>query len=380
MKVLINAIGISNSGGVVVLEKLILELVKAKKDSKFIFYVSLNSQISSLIEKYRDRSVLQFHIVHSNGYLARLIFENFKLRKTIFQEGINLIYNFSGSRQFFTNIPQLVKIHNLMFYSRNLDKFYRKKYKFQLWLKHVFFKRQILKIMHSKSGYVEIQSKHVITHLSDFVDMRQTKYFIKSDIDVCESSFSAPRKYDFSKTLKILYIVGPHFDYPHKNFLDFTNAMLELKNLKVDFEIHVTLSDRQLNQSSIWDSSLNYCTHFHGYITDLRQIESLFCDNTILISTSIVETLGLHVVEAIKNGVISVVPDESYARAVYGRKMFSYRLFDENSLTNAVLNIINYRGQHHEKIKSIQDDLIQSEKGKFNSILDVFDEVINVSK
>ena len=60
--------------------------------------------------------------------------------------------------------------------------------------------------------------------------------------------------------------------------------------------------------------------------------------------------------------------------------MFSYKLFDETALANTVINIINYRGQPHEKIKSIQNDLIESEKSKFNSILDVFDEVINVSK
>lgn len=380
MKVLINAFGITDSGGIAVLKKLILELISSSKKDHFIIILSDNKETRIVTEIYRNYSSLSFKVVRYKFNLYRFFYENFFFRKIIKKNIIDLVYNFSGSRQYLLKVPQLVKIHNLLFYSRNLDKLYRKKNKFLLWLKHVFFKRQLFKIMLLKSRYTEIQSEHVATHLSDFVDMRQTKYFIKSDIDVCESSFSAPRKYDFSKTLKILYIVGPHFDYPHKNFLEFTKAMLDLQNLKVDFEIHVTLSSRQLNQSSVWDSSLNSCTHFHGYITDSEQMESLFCDNTILISTSIIETLGLHVIEAIKKGVISVVPDESYARAVYGRKMFSYKLFNETALAKTVINIINYRGQPHEKIKSIQNDLIKSEKSKINSILDVFDEVINVSK
>jgi hypothetical protein len=49
----------------------------------------------------------------------------------------------------------------------------------------------------------------------------------------------------------------------------------------------------------------------------------LFCDNTILISTSIIETLGLHVIEGIKNGITTITPDESYANIVYGSEFLS---------------------------------------------------------
>ena len=84
--------------------------------------------------------------------------------------------------------------------------------------------------------------------------------------------------------------------------LDFTSAMLELNERGVDFEINITLTNVQLSNSKVWDLSLSSKTNFLGYINDQEKMTELFCDNIILISTSIIESLGLHVIEGIKNG------------------------------------------------------------------------------
>ena len=111
--------------------------------------------------------------------------------------------------------------------------------------------------------------------------------------------------------------------------------------------------------------------------TDLSQ---LFCDNTILISTSVIETLGLHVIEGIKNGVVTIAPDEKYANTVYGKNMFKYELFNKDSLVRTIMSVVNYKKSYSKKILSIQDDLRQREISKFSSILDVFEEVLNIQK
>jgi glycosyltransferase involved in cell wall biosynthesis len=196
---------------------------------------------------------------------------------------------------------------------------------------------------------------------------------------VSDGAFYAPKQYDFSKKIKFLYIVGPHFEYLHKNLQDFTNAMLELNRNRVDFEINITLTNEQLSNSKVWNVSLNSKTNFLGYISDQEKMKELFCDNTILISTSVIETLGLHVIEGIKNGVITIAPNEEYANTVYGKNMFTYSLFNTNSLLRSIMEITN-SDSSNEKILSLQDDLRQSEMSKFGSILDVFDEVINVQK
>ena len=222
-----------------------------------------------------------------------------------------------------------------------------------------------------------MQSGHVKNNLSDFIDINNKVFFVKSDIDVSKSTFKSPKKYDFSKRIKFLYIVGPHFEYVHKNFLDFTKAMLSLHRNGIDFEINITLSENQLNRSKIWDQSLNSVTNFFGYISDKSKLEDLFCDNTILISTSIIETLGLHVIEGIKNGVISIVPDETYSTEVYGKNIIKYELFNNDSLIKTIMDIIKNQVPPVLSILDIQEDIRNFEICKYDSVKEIFGIVEN---
>jgi glycosyltransferase involved in cell wall biosynthesis len=378
LKVLINAIGISDSGGITVIEKLIKEFIAEEKDNKFTFLITKNPQIDLIVEKYIQYSVLEFRNVSFKGYLGRLIYENITLRGVIAKYNINLMYNFSGTGQFFIQIPQLIKIHNLLFYSQKLDKSYQEKSHIFLWLKQVFLKRQLLRLMISRSRHVEIQSKHVSEHLSDFIDTSKKSFYIKSDIDLCDDLFKTPREYDFSKKIKILYVVGPHFKYLHKNVADFTHAMVSLRKAGLNFEINITLTSEQLNLSTVWDESLNCITNFHGYVSDPKKMDKLYSDNTVLISTSIIETLGLHVIEAIQQGVVFIVPDEIYAREVYGNVEFSYELFDSNSLCKVLMRVISNVDSLNAKILEQQNYLKKNESEKIGSILEIFREVLNV--
>ena len=88
--------------------------------------------------------------------------------------------------------------------------------------------------------------------------------------------------------------------------------------------------------------------------------------------------MGLHVIEGIQNGVITIVPDKDYANAVYGRNMFKYELFNKNSLLDTIMSVINCKESFSSKILSLQEGLSQRELKKFNNILEVFDEVKNV--
>jgi hypothetical protein len=377
MKVLINALGIVNSGGISVLEKLIKELIKS--DNSIIFICNKNDAIEQFILKYKAYSNVKFEVVIYKGFLHRMIIENFFFKKIIINHKVDLIYNFSGTRQIFIKTLQLTKVHNLLFYSKTLDDYYKNNFQFLLWIKHIFLKRLVFKFMLNGSKYIEIQARHVKDCLFNFINIKEKVFYVKSDINVSDASFRTPKHYDFSKKINFLYIVGPHFEYLHKNLSDFTSAILNLDK-DIDFEINITLTNKQLSNSKVWDSSLNSKTNFLGYISDQEKITKLFCDNTILISTSIIETLGLHVIEGIKNGVITIAPDEDYANIVYGENMFKYELFNKISLSNTIMNVINYNESYSDRILSIQDDLRQSEMSKFGSILDVFDKVVNVQK
>ncbi len=379
MNILINAFGAVNSGGITVLEKISDELLQ-NQHNQYIFICNHNEAIMKLVDKYKDLNNVEFQIVVRKGFLYRMYFENFIFKKIINNHAINLIYNFSGTRQFFINIPQLIKVQNLLFYSKKLDNSYKLNSQFILWIKQVFLKRIVFKFMLNRSKHIEIQSSHVKSCLLNFINTRERLFYVKSDIDVSDGLFLAPKQYNFSKKIKFLYIVGPHFEHLHKNLIDFTSAMSGMSNKDIDFEINITLTNEQLNNSKVWDASLNSKTNFLGYMDNQEKMTELFCDNTILISTSIIETLGLHVVEGIKSGVITIAPNEEYANTVYGHNMFKYELFNKDSLVGVIMNIINYKESYSGKILSIQDNLRRSEMSKFSSILDVFNEVINVQK
>ena len=377
MNILINAFGIVNSGGISVLEKISDELLQSQHN-QYVFICNNNDAIMKFIDKYKDRNNFEFKIVNHKGFLYRMYFENFIFKKIVIKHTIDLIYNFSGSKQFFINIPQLIKVHNLLFYYKKLDDSYKQNSQFILWIKQIFFKRIVFKLMLNRSKHIEIQSSHVKSCLLDFIDTREKLFYVKSDIDTSNGVFHTPKQYDFSQKIKFLYIVGPHFKHLHKNLIDFTCSMLEIINKEIDFEINITLTNDQLNNSEVWNASLNPKTNFLGYINDQKKMTELFCDNTILISTSVIETLGLHVVEGIKNGVITIAPDEEYANTVYGENIFKYELFNKDSLVSVIMSIINCKESYSGKILSIQDDLRLSEMSKYSSILGVFNEVLNV--
>jgi len=371
MNILVNALGIVDSGGVRVFDKFLSELLIDEGNHYSITY-NYSEALDNIKMQYSNALNIHFVLVKNKGIFHRLYFENFHFRKLINKEDIQLIYNFSGTAQPLIGIPQIIKIQNLLFFSKKLDSIYLLRRQYFLWFKQVFLKRLILKSMINKSNYIEIQSIHVKDNLYDFLNNKSKDFFIKSDINVTKNVFYNPKKYDFSKKIKFLYVVGPHFELVHKNFLDFVNAMILLKCQGLNFEINITLTKNQLEKSRIWDLSLNSKTNFLGYISDPQLMNEIYCDNTILISTSIIETLGLHVIEAIQNGVVVITPNENYSTYVYGNKIFKYELFDYHSLQKTIMMIINYKDSHANRILSIQDDLMRSEMQKYQSILEIF--------
>lgn len=374
--ILINALGIQDSGGITVFDKVLSECANSDLNNYYIV-CNENKGINRLFKKYKNTINFEFKIIENKGFLYRLYYENILFRNIIRNKNIKLIYNFSGSAQFMLKIPQLVKLQNLLFYSKKLDEVYKQKNKTLIWLKQIFFKRFIFKMMLNQAKYLEIQSSHVKDYLSDYVNIEYKIFYVKSDIEVSDNLFSRSKEYDFSKKIKFLYIVGPHFEYIHKNFFDFVSAMLSLKNENVDFEINITLTKEQLHNSGLWNNELDSKTNFLGYVNTKNEMNNLFTDNTILISNSIIETLGLHVVEAVENGILAISPNELYAKSVYGSDILTYELFDVESLVNRIYQITLLSNNNiKDIILKNQQYLIDNEKTKYKNVLDIFDEIL----
>lgn len=372
--ILINVLSIIDSGGISVFEKILNEMKSTQHN--FVIISNRNQNIINLIKKYKTVKNFKFYIIENKGFLHRLYYENIVFKKIIKEQNISLVYNFCGSAQFFLPVVQITKVHNLLFYSKKIDKVYFEKKEYFNWLKQIFLKRIIFHNMLRQTKYIEVQSVHVKEYMSDFIDISQKQFFIKSDIEVKEELLQKPKKYDLSKKVRFLYIVGPHFEYLHKNFEDFVKAMKKLKEVSFDFEVIVTLTKEQLHNAILWHKELDEYTTFLGYVSK-DELKKQFKDNTILISTSVIETLGLHVIEAVQNGILAIVPNEKYSLDVYGNDILTYKLFDVDTLSNTIKSIsLLSNNQIEDIIVKNQQYLIKNENTKYQNIVEIFDQIM----
>ena len=136
VNVLINASGIVDSGGARVFEKLLNEL-SASPSHHYYIVCSRGVNLDFLMSRYVTYSNVHFITTPKKGLLYRLYYENFTFRRIINKKDIQLIYNFSDSYQIFSRIPQLLKVQNLLFYSKKLDLPYQHQAHFFLWIRHV---------------------------------------------------------------------------------------------------------------------------------------------------------------------------------------------------------------------------------------------------
>ena len=379
MKILVNAFGISSAGGITVLKKNIYEFLENQENQYYIFVFS-NQNILNLVQEFNNIDNIHFKIYNDYGILFRLLRENLYFLSFVLRKNISLIYNLTGTRQLLFGTPTVLKIQNLAFFTKKLDAIYLNNNKKILWLKQIWFKRIIFGLMLRFTKNIEIQSIHVKEELSNFINIDNKIFFIKSDFLINQNHFSEPKQYDFNKEITFLYIVGPHFSFPHKNIGDFVKTMVMLFDSGLNFHINITLNYEELKRSGLWNDKLNKITSFLGYIDSKRMI-TLFRDNAILISTSVIETLGLHVLEGVLNGVLCIVPNESYSENVYGNSVLTYNLFDCESLMETVFQLKSYNNSAcHSLILDNQHYICHNENDKYRNTLSIFNDVLRKEK
>ena len=377
--ILINALAIRDSGGINVLKK-VLDECSLDKSIKFLIICGNNKNLINLSNFYKEISHFNFKFYECNSLLRRFYIENIIFRGLEKKYKIKLLYQFTGSAQLFTKIPQLSKLHDISFFSRDVQRQYFVQKIFFNWLKHNFLKRLIFSSMIKRCEFLEVQSDHVSTYIDDYINISKKRLFIKSDININKEEFRVPVLMDPKTKITLIYVVGPHFNAVHKNIETFIKAASKLKEEGFDFEIAITLTKQELYQSGVWDASLDSRTKFLGYIRKDELIK-LFTDNSVLISTSIIETLGLHVIEAIQNGTLAIVPKEKYSSAVYGSSILTYETLNPDSLVDAIKNV-NTRSE--QELNSItlesQEYLISNEGLKIESVLEIFKSILMEDK
>ena len=120
MKVLVNAFGISSAGGITVLKKTIYEFLENQENQYYIFVFN-NQSILNLVQEFNNIDNIHFKISNYYGLLFRLLRENLYFLSFVLKNKTSLIYIFTGTRQLLFEILTIVKIQNLLFFTKKLD-------------------------------------------------------------------------------------------------------------------------------------------------------------------------------------------------------------------------------------------------------------------
>ena len=85
----------------------------------------------------------------------------------------------------------------------------------------------------------------------------------------------------------------------------------------------------------------------------------------------------MHVIDAIKKGSLCIVPNEDYSKIVYGKDIFTYDLFDIDSLYKTFLKIYSSKNEDiQNRIILIQKYVVNSEDIKYKSSLDIISSIL----
>ena len=94
------------------------------QENQYYIFVFSNQNILNLVQEFNNIDNIHFKIYNDYGILFRLLRENLYFLSFVLRNDISLIYNFTGTRQLIFGIPTIVKIQNLLFFTKKLDSFY----------------------------------------------------------------------------------------------------------------------------------------------------------------------------------------------------------------------------------------------------------------
>lgn len=330
--ILIDAIYINNSGGLILLQYLIKELEKSGLD---VFYLLDDRIERSLIDLNKDR----FEFMSSSFY-KRLMFYT-KNRKSF------------SSVLCFGNIPPPIKLdvpvyvyfHQLLFLSVPIS--------FSLKNKIIFrFKQNVLNYYKKNASFWLVQS--------DLVKYRLAKKYLSEDYSMVKViPFYPPlrlikNEIPKRKDKSFLYVSN---SAPHKNHDLLLEAFCDAYDINKKGLLTVTVptSSYMLCDKIKQKIEDGYPIANIGFV-DRNELIELYLSHQYLIFPSLAESFGLGLVEAIDGGCKIIVSDLPYAYQVC-KPSLTFNPNIKESIKNAIIEATTKNLPESEKI--ISNDLNQ---------------------
>ena len=118
MRVLINAVGIEQGGGLTALRGLTKELTASAADHHFILYAGNQLELADL----PPGANLEWHQTDVTVWWRRLWWEQIGLRRLLRKHNADVLYSFANYGMFFCPIPQVLCVQNSLFFSESYRK------------------------------------------------------------------------------------------------------------------------------------------------------------------------------------------------------------------------------------------------------------------
>jgi len=332
--ILIDALHIKSSGGLVLLKRLISRLEEKGID---VFYL-LDIKIEKLkiVERCENICYLKSSILYRFLFYVRR-------------------FNQFDSILCFGNIPPPIKMkspvfvlfHNVLFFKDKIDSSIFGNIVFKL------KKKIILKTKKNADKWV-VQTNLVMQNLEQFLKISTDDIIVNPFYDI-PSSLSAVNHRELNS---FIYVST---DVKHKNHLRLLDAWSLLLKNNWNYTLHLTIPLQNIKLVSIINDLNNKGANIinHGIIDRSRALE-LYQNSEYLIHPSLEESFGLGLIEAFHMGCKIIAPNLPYVYEIIDPDI-TFNAEDVNSIALSLQHSIDYKSFKSKlKIQDNTDKLINT--------------------
>lgn len=318
MNILINAISITEGGGLVVLNKLLASMIQIDLTTKW--YVAANPNTLSKIPNNPAIIKLSYDWINKSPFHLIYWYE-FILPRLIVKNKIDLCFsqtNFLPRRKL--SCPTLLLIQQAGFFSEKFQQlhleYYQKPWSYFLWRKKINWTHASIKL----ATHVTVQTQAIAKKISEQVSIEDEKITVVPHGPGCIHSLAQyPKSYPKNKIWRIGYVTKFGVQ---KDFNTAFQAVNLLKNKGVSIKLVLTLSAntpeyqkmlRQIQLYKIEENIENY-----GEVASQDHIKEIYESLHIFIFPSLCESFGFTLIEAMAMGLPIVMADTESNREISG--------------------------------------------------------------
>jgi len=343
VNVLINAITITEGGGVVVLSRL-LEFMQIE-NSNIIWYVVAGPKVLSCLPVSHKIIGIPYSWPRKSP-LHLLYWYEIELPKLVHRVNANLCFsqtNFLSRRRL--ACPSLLLFHNAGFFS---DFFTQLQLKCYPSFKDAFLWNQKKTWAYSslkRATAITVQTNALAEKIVKHLKINQKKIFtVPHGLGLLNQVRLKIRSFPKDSCWRIGYITKFGVQ---KDFDTAIKAISQLKKVGLNIKLVLTLDSKIREYQSILKQikyhGINDIVENLGDITDPIKLKNTYESLHLFIFPSVIESFGFTLLEAMASGLPIIAADTDSNREVAGTAGHFFSLGDEKSLANNIIRFMNDR-------------------------------------